>query len=61
MANQSAEDFGCNISEFGWVFKWPTQVVKILGAIVVNQVGYLSGPLKSLRFWVQYWSIWLGI
>jgi len=55
MANQSAGDFGCNISEFGWVFKWPTQVVKILGAIVVNQVGYLSGPLKSLRFWVQYW------
>src|SRR5882672_3006608 len=20
-----------------------------------------SGPLKSLRYWVQYWSIWLGI
>jgi hypothetical protein len=54
MANSSGEDFGCNISEFGWVFKWPTQVVKIFCAILVILVGYLSGPLKWLRFWVQY-------
>ena len=40
MANSSAEDFGCNISELGWVFKWPTQVVKILGAILVHWEGY---------------------
>jgi hypothetical protein len=29
----------------GWVFKWPTQVVKIFGAILVNLLRYLSGPL----------------
>ena len=55
MANSSAEDFGCNISEFSWVFKSPTQVFDILGAILVNPVGYLRAPLKCLTFWVQYW------
>jgi hypothetical protein len=55
MANSSAEDFGCNISEFSWVFKWPTQVVKIFGAILMSLMGYLRAPLKCLTFWVQYW------
>jgi hypothetical protein len=32
------------------VFKWPTQMVVILDAILVNQVEYLSGPLKWLGF-----------
>jgi hypothetical protein len=47
--------------EQGGVFKWPTQVVDILGAISGNRVGYLSGPLKGLTFWVQYWGTGWGI
>jgi hypothetical protein len=49
-----AHSNGCNfwwdIDELGGVFKWPTQVVDILGAILGNQVGYLSGPLKWWTF-----------
>jgi hypothetical protein len=26
-----------------------------MGAILVNWVGYLSGPLKMGEIWVQYW------
>ena len=61
MAHSSGQDFGCNSGESGGVFKWPTQVIEILGAILVSQVGYLSGPLKWLRFWVQHWCIRWGI
>jgi hypothetical protein len=42
-----------NIDELGGMFQWPTQVVELLGAMLVNQVGYLSGPLKWLTFRVQ--------
>jgi hypothetical protein len=38
------------MGESGGVITWPTQVVEILGAILVNPVGYLSGPLKLLTF-----------
>ena len=44
MAHSRGEDFRCNVGESGGVFKWPTQVVEILGAILVNPVGYFSGP-----------------
>jgi hypothetical protein len=44
----------------GGVFKWPTQMGGIVHAIWVNQVGYLGGPLQSVRFWVQYWLIGWG-
>jgi hypothetical protein len=44
MAHSRGEHFRCNIGESGGVFKWPTQVVEILGAILVNPVGYFSGP-----------------
>ena len=47
---QVVEDFRCDIGDSGGVFKWTTQVAEILGAILVNLVGYLSGPLKLLRF-----------
>jgi hypothetical protein len=50
-----------NIDELGGMFQWPTQVVELLGAILVNQVGYLSGPLKWWTFWVQYWGTGWGI
>jgi hypothetical protein len=56
VAHSSGGHFGCNIGEPSGVFKWPTQVVVILSAILGNQVGYLSGPLKWLPFWVQYWG-----
>jgi hypothetical protein len=49
VAHASGEDFGCNIDESGGVFKWPTQVVDIFCAILVNLVGYLSGPHKWAR------------
>ena len=55
MAHSSGQDFQCNIGESDGVFKSPTQVFDILGAILVNPVGYLSGPLKGLRCWMQYW------
>jgi hypothetical protein len=54
VAHSSGSHFGCNIGEPGGVFQWPTQVVVILSAILVNWVGYLSGPPKGLTFWVQY-------
>jgi len=50
MAHSSGEDFECNIGELGGVFKCPTQVVDISSAILVNWVGYLSGPLKCVGF-----------
>jgi hypothetical protein len=50
VTHSSGEDFGCDIGESGWVFKWPTEVVERLGAIWVNPVGYLSGPPKWLTF-----------
>ncbi len=46
MPNSSDEDFEHNIGESSWVFTWPTQVVEIFGAILVNLFRYLSGPLK---------------
>jgi hypothetical protein len=38
--------FGCNIGELNRVFDWPTEMGGILGAMLVNQTRYLSGPLK---------------
>ena len=40
MGHLSGEDFRCNIGESGGVFEWPTQVVKILGPILVHWEGY---------------------
>ena len=34
----------------GGIFKWPTKMGETLDVILVNQVGYLSGPLKWLKF-----------
>ena len=36
-------DVGCNIGELSGVIMWPTQIGGILGAALVNWVGYLSG------------------
>jgi hypothetical protein len=47
-------DSECNIGESGGVFEWATQMGAILGVILVNCVGYLSGPLQWVRFWLQY-------
>jgi hypothetical protein len=45
----------CNIDELGGVFEWLTKMGEILGAILVNWVGYLCGPLKWVKIRVQYW------
>jgi hypothetical protein len=37
---------GWNIGELDRVFKWPTGMGETLGEILLNRVGYLSGPLK---------------
>jgi len=50
-------NFGCDIGELCGVFKWPTTMGEILVAIWVNWVGCLSGPLKWVRYWLQYLSI----
>ena len=49
MNHSNGSNFAHNIDELGGDFKWPTQVVEILGATFVNMVAYLSGPLKWLR------------
>ncbi len=65
MAHSNGWYFACNIGGLGvvfttmgeilggiWgVFKRPAKIRAILGTILVNNVWYLSGPLK----WVQYW------
>jgi len=51
VAQSNGCDFGVN---YGGVFKWPTEVGEILCATWVNQVGYLSGLLKWVRFCLQY-------
>jgi len=52
VANSNGCDFQCNIGELCGVFKLPTKMGDILGAILVNCVGYLRGPLKWVQFWV---------
>jgi len=47
-------NFGCDIGELCGVFKWPTTMDEILVAIWVNWVGCLSGPLKWVRYWLEY-------
>jgi hypothetical protein len=37
-------------SSLGGVIQWPTQMGQIFGAILVNQVGCLSWPLKWMTF-----------
>ncbi len=62
-AHQNGCNFSCNIGELGGVFEWltkigelgrviqwPTQMGQIFGAILVNQVGCLSWPLKWVTF-----------
>jgi len=39
-------------SSIGWAIKWHNKIGVILGAIMVNLVGYLSGPLKQVGFWM---------
>jgi hypothetical protein len=75
VVDENGWDFGCNISELGVVFKWPTTTGEILGGVIMwpNQMGvilgwtmggYLSGPLKWVRFCVQHgwikWGIWVA-
>jgi hypothetical protein len=43
MAHSSGGHFECNIGELGRVFKWPTQVVDILG---VEQGGVFKWPTQ---------------
>ena len=38
------------MSESSGVIMWPNQMGVILDAILVNYGGYLSGPLKWVRF-----------
>ena len=57
MAHSNGQDFRCNIGELDGVFQWPTKMCGIYGAIFVNWVGYLSGPLKCVGLWVKYWNI----
>jgi hypothetical protein len=57
VAHWNGCDFGCNICESDRVCKWPTEMGLNLGAILVNQMGYGSGPLKLVGIWVPYWSI----
>ena len=49
-AHQNGCNFSCNIGEVGRVIQWPTQMGQIFGAILVNQVGCLSWPLKWVTF-----------
>ena len=55
MAHSNQWDFGCRISELGGVIRWPTQMGVTFSAILVNCAGYLSGLLRWVTFWVQYW------
>ena len=48
MAHSNGCNFRCNIDELGGVIQWPTHIGVILGAILVNQVGCLSGPLTQI-------------
>jgi hypothetical protein len=52
VAHSSGGDCGCHMGESSWLFKWPNQVGKMLGSILVHCVGYLSGPPKWLTFLV---------
>jgi hypothetical protein len=52
VAHSNRCNFRCNIDELGGVIQWPTHIGVILGAILVNQVGCLSGPLEWVQFWV---------
>jgi hypothetical protein len=54
VAHSNGWDFWCNIGESGGVIMWPTKMGGILGAILVNRVGYLSGPLQWESFWVHF-------
>jgi hypothetical protein len=44
-----------DIGESCWVFKWPTEMGDIFGAMLVNQLGQLRGPLQWVRVSMQYW------
>jgi hypothetical protein len=48
-------EFGFNIGESDGILQWPAKMGGYLGAILVNPIGYLSGPLKCVRPQVQYW------
>lgn len=41
-------DFWCDIGESDGVSMWPIKMGEILGAILMNQVGYLIDPVKWL-------------
>ena len=45
MVDENGWDFGCNISELGVVFKWPTTTGEILGGVIMwpNQMGVILG------------------
>jgi hypothetical protein len=39
VAHSNGWDCACNMGESGGVFRWPTPIREILGAILVNWVG----------------------
>jgi hypothetical protein len=55
VAHEDWRVLGCNIGESDRVCKWPTEMGVNLGAILVNWMGYGSGPLKLVGIWVPYW------
>ena len=40
MAHSNWWDCGCNIDESAGIIMWPTQIGRIMGAILVNHVGH---------------------
>ena len=50
-----------HIGQSNQAFEWPTKVGGISAVILVNWVGYFSGPLEWVDLWAQYWLIRCGI
>ena len=46
MAHSNGCELGCNSGELDGGLYWPSQLGGRLGAILVNPIGYLSGPLE---------------
>jgi hypothetical protein len=51
VAHSNGCNFWCDIGESGGVLKWTTKMGNILGAILVNQVGYKWSTKMGEIFW----------
>jgi hypothetical protein len=55
VAHRNGYEFECNVGELDDILQWSNKMGENLVAILVNEKGYRSGPLKWMCICVQYW------